>query len=112
MRAAELVNLYGPTEASIDATSRECLEDRGKGVVKIGRPIANTSIYILDKKRGAAPVGVIGEMYIAGHGLARGYLGRPDLTAEKFIPNPFSTQQGERLYRTGDRGRYYADGNI
>ena len=80
--------------------------------VPIGRPIANTQVYILDQHLQPVSVGVPGELYTSGDGLARGYLNRPDLTAEKFIPNPFSDEPGAHLYKTGDLARYLPDGNI
>ena len=80
--------------------------------VPIGRPIANTEIYILDANFNPVPIGVSGELYIGGPGLARGYLNRPELTAEKFIKHPFSADPTSRLYKTGDRARYLPDGNI
>ncbi len=107
-----LHNLYGPTEAAIDVTSWECQLEASSWVVPIGRPIANIQIYILDETMRLVPIGVIGELCIAGVGLARGYSGRADLTAEKFLANPFAQQEGERLYRTGDLARYRSDGAI
>ena len=108
---AELINLYGPTEVSIDATSWVCeRENRGGGVV-IGQPIANTQVYLLDERLRPAPIGVAGELFVSGVGLARGYHDLPGLTAEKFIPNPFG-EAGSRLYRTGDLARYREDGAI
>ena len=107
---ASLWNLYGPTETTIWSTIAKV--EPGESPVLIGRPIANTQIYILDSQLQPVPVGVHGELYIGGDGLARGHLNRPELTAEKFVANPFSNQPGARLYRTGDRARYRADGNI
>ncbi|GAB2758212.1 non-ribosomal peptide synthetase [Amycolatopsis magusensis] len=108
---AELHNLFGPTEASIDVTYWQCLpEHAGDPVVPIGRPIANTTCRILDHAGQQTPIGVPGELYLGGIGLARGYLGRPKLTREKFVKDPFS--DGGRLYRTGDLARWRADGEI
>ncbi|WP_439566557.1 non-ribosomal peptide synthetase, partial [Gloeocapsopsis crepidinum] len=107
---AELHNLYGPTEASIDVTAWQCQKDSHDRIVPIGRPIANTQIYILDKHLQPVPIGISGELYIGGIGLARGYWNRPDLTKEKFISSPFVA--GERLYKTGDLARFCPDGNI
>jgi amino acid adenylation domain-containing protein len=101
-------NLYGPTESTIWCTIHKVKS--GDGAVPIGRPIANTQSYILDPHLQPVPIGVQGELYIGGGGLARGYWNQPELTAEKFIPHPFV--KGERLYNTGDRARYLADGNI
>ena len=106
----EVWNLYGPTETTIWSTIHKI--ESGEGSVPIGRPIANTQIYILDAHLRPVPIGVHGELYIGGDGLARGYLKRAERTEEKFIPNPFSNKPGSRLYRTGDRARYRADGNI
>ena len=106
---AELINLYGPTEASIDATYWICeRESRASGEV-IGRPVANTQVYVLDERLRPVPIGVAGELFIGGVDLARGYHNVPGLTAEKFIPNPFG-EAGSRLYRTGDLARYLPDG--
>ena len=107
-----LINLYGPTEATIDSTSYVSSEDHSRGWMPIGRPIANTEIYILDAQRNPVPIGVAGEIYIGGVGLARGYLNQPELTAEKFIHHSFEGKPVRRLYRTGDLARYLADGNI
>ena len=111
-RQARLYNVYGPTEAIIDATCWPC-DDRAAGsTTPIGRPIPNARIYILDDLFRLVPIGVAGHLYIGGAGLARGYVGRPDLTAEKFIPDPFSDHAGARLYRTGDIARYLPDGSV
>jgi surfactin family lipopeptide synthetase C len=110
--SAELHNLYGPTEAAVDVTSWVCRRDCARRLVPIGRPVANTQLYILDRYLQPVPVGVIGELFIGGVQVARGYLNRPELTTEKFIPDPFSRVPGARLYRTGDLARYLADGTI
>ena len=107
-----LNNLYGPTEATIDATHWECERNVDRSVIPIGRPIANTQIYVLDANLQPVPMGVLGEIYIGGAGVARGYLNQPELTAEKFITHCFDGEPARRLYRTGDRARYLADGNI
>jgi amino acid adenylation domain-containing protein/natural product biosynthesis luciferase-like monooxygenase protein len=112
LRGTELYNLYGPTEAAIDVTAWRCPRDFVGGRVAIGRPIANTRIYLLDEQGEPVPLGAVGEIYIGGAGVARGYVNRPELTAERFLPEPFSTVAGSRMYRTGDLGRYLGDGNI
>jgi amino acid adenylation domain-containing protein len=110
LSGAELHNLYGPTEASIDVTAWSCPRGGSGGSVPIGRPIANTQALVLDDRFLPAPVGVPGELCLGGVQLARGYLGRPALTAEKFVPHPFA--ESERLYRTGDLARLRDDGAI
>ena len=110
--SAELHNLYGPTEAAVDVTYWACQPTSKETIVPIGKPIANTQIYILDTCLQPVPVGVAGELHIGGIGLARGYLNRPELTAEKFIRNPFSHEPGARLYKTGDLACFRSDGNI
>ena len=104
-----LVNVYGPTETTVAATTARLEE--GASVVHIGRPIANTQVYILDSYGQPVPAGVAGELYIGGVGVGRGYLNRPELTAELFVGDPFSGD-GSRMYRTGDLGRWLGDGNI
>jgi hypothetical protein len=109
-----LVHVYGPTETTTYATWHRvgAVED-GATTIPIGRPIANTEAYVLDGRLQPVPVGVPGELYIGGAGVARGYLNRPELTAEKFVPDPFSGDEpGARLYKTGDRVRRRADGDI
>ncbi|MEH2067465.1 MAG: amino acid adenylation domain-containing protein [Nostoc sp.] len=108
--SAQLHNLYGPTEACIDATAWTCKPESKRQTLPIGYPIANMQIYLLDAKEQLLPIGVAGELYIGGAGLARGYFNRPELTAQKFIPNPFSSEPGSRLYKTGDLARYLPDG--
>jgi len=112
MQDTTLHNLYGPTEASVDVTYWDCTRDNSQQIVPIGYPIANTQIYLLDGHFNQVPIGVPGELYIGGNGLGRGYLNRPELTAEKFIPNPFTTKPGARLYKTGDLARYLPHGAI
>ena len=109
---AGLHNLYGPTEAAIDVTYYPCRPDDDRHTVPIGRPVANTQIYILDKQLKPVPAGVPGELHIGGVQLARGYHNRPELTAEKFIPDPFLEDPQARLYKTGDLARYLPDGQI
>jgi amino acid adenylation domain-containing protein len=109
---AELHNLYGPTEAAVDVTYWACRRDDQRSFVPIGRPIANTQIYILDQNLSPVPMGVGGELHIGGIGLARGYLNRPELTAERFIPDVVSNRKGARLYKTGDLSRYLPSGEI
>ncbi|MBV9787617.1 MAG: amino acid adenylation domain-containing protein, partial [Chloroflexi bacterium] len=110
--SAELHNLYGPTEAAVDVTWWACQPNTGLHTVPIGRAIANTQMYVLDHQLNPVPVGVPGELHIGGIQLARGYQGRPTLTAEKFIPDPFSAAPNARLYKTGDLARFLADGAI
>jgi aspartate racemase len=103
-------NGYGPTECTVCTTIVECNDS--KEAPPIGRPLPNTQVYILDAQKQLVPIGVPGELYIGGVGVTRGYLNRPELTAERFIPNPFSNDSGSRLYKTGDLTRYLPDGNI
>jgi non-ribosomal peptide synthetase component F len=109
---AELHNFYGPTEAAIDVTFWSHEHANGRQIVPLGRPITNTQIFLLSSAWQPAPIGAPGELCIGGANLGRGYLNRPELTAEKFIPNPFGGKRGERLYRTGDLARYLPDGAI
>ena len=109
---AELINLYGPTEVSIDATFWKCVPNYERDIVPIGHPVSNAQVYLLDKYLQPVALGVPGELHVGGVGLARGYHHRTELTAEKFIPDPFSAEPGSRLYRTGDRARHLGDGAI
>ncbi|ORX97912.1 Non-ribosomal peptide synthetase module [Basidiobolus meristosporus CBS 931.73] len=107
-----VINAYGPTEASISAIIWRCPPDFKGEVVPIGRPIANTRVYLLDKYGQPVPLGAVGEIYIGGAGVTRGYLNRPDMTAERFLPDPFSNDDDGRMYKTGDLARYLQDGTI
>ncbi|MCA3922397.1 amino acid adenylation domain-containing protein, partial [Burkholderia sp.] len=110
-----IVNNYGPTETTVVATSGELAPSSGEAVHSIGKPIANTRIYLLDESQSPVPLGAVGEMYVGGAGVARGYLNRPELTEQRFLADPFARAAGEpdaRMYRTGDLARYLPDGNI
>ncbi|MCX7571137.1 amino acid adenylation domain-containing protein [Tumebacillus sp. DT12] len=112
LSGVELHNLYGPTEAAVDVTYWACDREDERRLVPIGRPVANTQVYVLDRHLEPVPVGVAGELHIGGIQVARGYHNRPDLTAEKFIADPFGGVSGGRLYKTGDLVRYLPDGSI
>jgi amino acid adenylation domain-containing protein len=106
--ATRFFNLYGPTECTVDATSCEVRDSQPS----LGRPLPNVQVYVLDDHLQPVPLGIDGELYIGGYGLARGYLNRPDLTAARFVPDPFTATPGSRLYRTGDRARFLPDGSL
>src|SRR4029079_8089988 len=111
----EIYNHYGPTEATVGVITHHLTAEPNEVVsrfVPLGRPIPNTEIYLLDGRQCLAPVGAIGELYISGSGVSRGYLNQPDLTAERFVPNPFGADPGARLYKTGDLACYRPDGLI
>ncbi|KAF9342628.1 hypothetical protein BGX26_007159, partial [Mortierella sp. AD094] len=108
-----LINEYGPTETVVGCSVYEMLTPlKQSSNVPIGRPIANTRLYLLGSHRQPVPLGAIGELYIGGAGVARGYLNRPDLTAERFLPDPFSDKQDGRMFKSGDLARYLPDGNL
>jgi acyl-coenzyme A synthetase/AMP-(fatty) acid ligase/aryl carrier-like protein len=109
---SELHNLYGPTEAAVDVTAWNCKDNTTCNGIPIGRPVANTSMYVLDAEWKPAPVEVGGELYIGGAQVGRGYHHRPEMTAERFLPDPFSLEGGGRIYKTGDLGRWLSDGAI
>ncbi|NOK15323.1 AMP-binding protein, partial [Corallococcus exercitus] len=107
------LNGYGPTEnTTFSATFTLSRDSVVEGPVPIGRPLSNSTVYVLDARLHPVPVGVAGEVYVGGQGLAWGYLHRPDLTAERFVPHPFASSPGERLYRTGDKARWREDGTL
>lgn len=108
----ELHNLYGPTEAAVDVTAYACVPQIGRTSIPIGRPIANTRMYVLDATGQPLPKGVVGELYIGGVQVGRGYLNRDELTSERFLKDPFCGDEEGRMYRTGDLGRWLEDGNI
>ena len=110
-RGRRLFNAYAPTEATVYATAMPCVEGEAR-VLPLGRPISNMQIYLLDERGQPVPIGITGEIHIGGVGLARGYLNRPRLTAEQFVPHPFSRMPGARLYKTGDLARFHAGGEI
>ncbi|HEX8905315.1 MAG TPA: non-ribosomal peptide synthetase, partial [Longimicrobiaceae bacterium] len=110
--AAGLHNLYGPTEAAVDVTAWRCAPGQRAATVPIGRPIANARTYVLDATLAPLPPGVPGELCVGGAGVARGYLGQPALTAERFVPDPFAGEPGARMYRTGDRMRWRGEGKL
>ncbi|MBU9199770.1 AMP-binding protein, partial [Burkholderia gladioli] len=105
-------NAYGPTESTVCATLWRCPPGFTGETIPIGKPIANTRIYLLDAHGQPVPLGAVGELHIGGDGLARGYLNRPELTAERFLDDPFDPRPGARMYRSGDLARYLPDGNI
>jgi amino acid adenylation domain-containing protein len=107
-----LINEYGPTETAVGCSVHAVGEERAAGAVPIGRPVANTRIWLLDRAFAPAPIGVPGELHVGGAQLARGYLARPDLTAERFVPDPFAAVPGARLYKTGDLARHRSDGTL
>ena len=109
---ARLHHSYGPTETSIGSTEWTCAPRLERPTAHVGRPVANTRLYVLDRFLNPVPVGVTGELFVGGCGVARGYAGRPAQTAERFVPDPFSGEPGARLYRTGDLVRYLNDGNV
>ncbi len=112
-RPQHMINGYGPTEGTTFTTVYEVNEVApGARTLPIGRAVSNTEVWVLDQQMQLVPAGIAGELYVGGDGVAREYLGRPELTAEKFVPNPYSTKPGARLYRTGDMVRYLSDGNL
>ncbi|KAG0345837.1 hypothetical protein BGZ54_005409, partial [Gamsiella multidivaricata] len=111
--SSHLIHCYGPTEVTTIATTYELkMIEKGQDRLPIGRPIGNTTVYVLDMHRQPVPIGAVGELFIGGPGVAIGYLNRPDLTVERFLPDPFSSHPGGRMYKTGDLVRSLSDGNL
>ena len=110
--SVDLYNLYGPTEAAVHVTSWKCIAGDPRPSIPIGRPIANTAIYVLDGRQQPAPIGVVGELYIGGRQVGRGYLNKPELTADRFLKDPFTGEADGRMYKTGDLGRWSPDGTV
>src|SRR5690606_10286867 len=108
---ARITNMYGPTETTVWSSTHD-VGELEEGTVPIGRPIANTSLYVLDEGREPLPPGVAGELYIGGDGVTRGYWARGELSGERFVPDPFSGKEGARMYRTGDAARRAEDGRV
>src|SRR5579864_6337414 len=111
-KVERVFNLYGPSEDTTYSTYACLKRGKANGRVPIGKPISNTQAYVLDREYQPVPMGVTGELFLGGQGVARGYLDRPELTAEKFVPNPFTERRGERMYRTGDQVKWGQDGNL
>jgi len=111
-KVGQVWNVYGPTETTIWSTRYRVTESSETWTVPIGQPLANTQVYVLDRRQRLVPAGVAGELYLGGAGVAQGYLARPALTAERFVPNPYGHEVGERLYRTGDLARWLPDGTL
>lgn len=113
-RNTRIINEYGPTETVVGCCTYEVVDDLPSSAsgVPIGKPIANTRMYVLDSRRQPVPIGIVGELYISGAGVGLGYLNRPELTAERFVHDPFSEELDARMYKTGDQGRWLADGNL
>ena len=112
LKGVELYNLYGPTETAVHVSWWHCQPDSPLKCIPIGKPIANSELYVLNSRLQPAPIGVPGELYIGGVQVARGYLNCQELTAEHFVLDPFSQRPGARLYKTGDLARYLPDGAI
>src|SRR5262249_18068783 len=110
-RGRRLFNAYAPTEATVYATTIQCAEGEDR-IPPLGWPISNMQVYLLDQHLRPVPIGITGEIHVGGVGLARGYLNQPRLTAEQFVPHPFSRMPGARLYKTGDLARFNASGEI
>ena len=111
-RLPTIINTYGPTEATVSCSAAYVRHEPGAARVTVGKPFANTQIYILDVEQEPVPPGIIGELYVGGEQVGRGYLNRPDLTSERFVADPFSAARGARMFRTGDLGRWLPNGTV